>query len=155
VVSSPPWRPVRVPRPESDDGDGRPFGLRGSVADGARSVHDNGDLVVVFVGFVVDGGEGLEELLNDVGEDRGFPCRDAVLGEEDEEFGEGGLHVHGGIELSEVAEENRSEIDRVGIVRAEGGMFLAEGGGVGSDGQAALMTVEVAEGTAGGGFFAR
>jgi hypothetical protein len=94
-------------------------------------------------------------LLNDVGEYGGFPCGDAVLGKEDEEFGKGGLHVDGGIELGEVAEERGSEIEGVGIVGAEGGMFLAEGGGVGSYGETALVTVEVAEGTAGGVLFAR
>jgi hypothetical protein len=57
--------------------------------------------------------------LNDVGEDGSFLGGDAVLGEEDEESGESGLHVHSTSEFGEVAEERGSEIDGVGIVRAE------------------------------------
>jgi len=65
------------------------------------------------------------------------------------------LHVHSGGEFGEVAEKRGSEIDGVGIVGAEGGMFLAERGGVWSYGEAALVTVGEAKGTAGGIFVER
>ncbi len=87
--------------------------------------------------------------MNDVGKDGSFLGGDAVLGEEDEEFGEGGLHVHSGGEFGEIAEECGSEIDGVEIVRAKRGVGMAEGGGEGSEGQAAAVTVGVAKGTAG------
>ncbi len=65
------------------------------------------------------------------------------------------MHVHSGGEFGEVAEKRGSEIDGVGIVGAEGGMFLAERGGVWSYGEAALVTVGEAKGTAGGIFVER
>jgi hypothetical protein len=127
----------------------------GLIADGAGHIHDDGDGLVVNVGFLVDDGDGAEELLNDVGEDGSFLGGDAVLGEKDEEFREGGLHVRGGGEFGEVAEERGSEVDGVGIVRAEGGMLMAVGSGEGSYEETALVTVGVAKGTAGRIFVAR
>src|SRR5260370_38577481 len=120
-----------------------------SIAHGAGHIHDDVDVAVVAVDFAVDGGEGAEELLNDVGKNGCFLGGDTILGEEDEEFGQGDLHVHSGGEFGEVAEKGGSEVDGVGIVRAEGGMFLAKGGGVWSHGEGALVTVGEAKGTAG------
>ena len=83
------------------------FGGYYGAAIGAGDVQDDGG-GLVFIEILVlalDGGQGAEELLEDVGEHRGFFEGDAVLHEEDEEFAEEALGVFGSFDFGEGAEE--------------------------------------------------
>jgi len=80
--------------------------------------------------FLFDGGKGAEEELIDVGEDGGTARGDAVLREEDHEFGEEIMNLGGGVELGEVAGEGGGEVavGGIGLLILEAGMAKAETG---------------------------
>jgi len=80
--------------------------------------------------FLLDGGESAEEELIDVGEDGGAARGDAVLSEEDHEFGEEVMNLGGGVELGEVAGEGGGEVGvgGIGLLLLEAGMAKAETG---------------------------
>lgn len=97
------------------------------VADGARDVDD--DLLGVFAGgieLLVDGGKGAEKLLNNVGQHGCFPGGNTVLGEEDEEFAEDEVHVLGGTDIGEIAEEEGSEVLSVALRVLDASVLQAE-----------------------------
>jgi len=82
------------------------------------------------VAFLLDGGEGAEEELIDVGEDGGAARGDAVLREEDHEFGEEVMNLGGGVELGEQAGESGGKValGGIGLLIHEAGMTEAETG---------------------------
>jgi len=98
-------------------------------------VRDTG--FVVSVEFVLDGGEGAEELLNDVGEDGSFFGGDTVLREEEKDFAQDAFHVLSGVDLGAIAEEGGCEIGGCGILEVQAGMRRAERGGLVLDVEAA------------------
>lgn len=104
-----------------------------------RGENDGGDVVVVG-DFAVDGWQGTEEEVADVGEDRCAPGGDAVLGQEDEEVGEDLVDVVGGLEGGELADELGGEVFGFGLFFEGTGVGVAEAGGGIRDGQAAAAT---------------
>jgi hypothetical protein len=70
--------------------------------------HD-GAVVIVGIGFAVDGGKGAEFEIGEVGEDRGATGGDAVLDKEAGELGEEVVDLDGGLEVEGfVAERSAS-----------------------------------------------
>jgi hypothetical protein len=63
--------------------------------------------------FAVDGAVGVEKLVGDVGQDRGTARGNATFGDENEEPGEKLVDVDGGVELGELGEELRREVEGV------------------------------------------
>ena len=81
--------------------------------------------------FTLDGGKGLEDELADVSENGGVARRNAVVGEEGEEFSQDVVEIVGGLELA--GEGNELGADAVGfeellllagVEEAEGGVIL-------------------------------
>ncbi len=100
------------------------------VAVGFRHVNDDFRAgMTLGVGLVLDGGEGAEEQVADVGEDGGAACSDAVLGKKAEEIGEDLIEVGRGLELGELAEEGDGEVGLLETDRARVDVFGAETGG--------------------------
>jgi len=93
--------------------------------------------VVNGVELLFDGGEGAEELLDDVGEGGGFFDGDAILREEQKDFAEDTFHVLSGVDLGAIAEERGCEIGSGGIFQVVAGMGWAVGGRLLLDGEAA------------------
>src|ERR1700686_1066252 len=106
--------------------------LRGLVTVGTWHIEDDGGFVAMF--FLIDGGEGAEELVGDVGEDGGAASGDFVLGEEEEQAGEEVVDLDGGGEVGKVGGEGGSDFGGVGLPGGERGVGGAEvgvhGGGV-------------------------
>jgi hypothetical protein len=107
----------------------------GSVADGARGVHDDGDGLVVGIFYVADLAEGAEELGGDVGEDAGALGGDAIADEEKQEPGQELVDVIDGVEFGELIEKVGGKVVRVLLVVAEAGVTEAETGAGISDGK--------------------
>jgi len=82
------------------------------------------------IDLALDGHERVEELVGNVGEDSGAACGDAVLHDEDEEFGEELIDLVGGLEVVKLDQEVGGEVDVHGLRRLElqGGMAKAEAG---------------------------
>ena len=88
--------------------------------------------------FEVDFAEGAEEEAIEVGEDGSATWGDAVLDEENGEFGEEVVDLRGGFEFGELAVEIRGEIDGVGLGGLETGVTEAQARFGIRDGEAAL-----------------
>jgi hypothetical protein len=82
------------------------------------------DQVRILIGmdFFFDGGEGAEELLNNVGKDGSLFGGDAVLCEEEKDFAQDAFHVLSGVDLGAIAEEGGGEVDGSGILEVQAGM---------------------------------
>src|SRR4029077_20324195 len=80
--------------------------------------------------LAVDGGEGTEELVGDVGEDGGTACGDPGLDHEDEELGKELIDLAGGPEVVELDQEVGGEVDVHGLqwLEFQGRMAKAEAG---------------------------
>jgi hypothetical protein len=83
-------------------------------------------VVVVAVGFLVDGGEGAEEQVAGVGHDSSTARSDAVVGLEKEESRKESVEVRGGGEFGELAGEVAGEIGGMAFFLAQLGMPEAE-----------------------------
>ena len=99
--------------------------------------------------FVLDGGEGLEEKLGDIGERGRLAERDAVADEEGEEFSQDMVEVGGGLEAAGQGGELGGDKARGealfllgGVVKAEGGVGMVAGKAA----FAAGLVLELAEG---------
>jgi len=118
-------------------------GLRAPIYRGragwAGNIHHDdgggGGLGRLGLAFLLDGREGAEEELIDVGEDGGAARGNAVLGEQDHEFGEEVMNLGGGVELAEQAGEGGGEVGVGGIglpilkarmAKAESGMRVQD-----------------------------
>ncbi|SRR5712692_10116315 len=98
-----------------------------SVALGAREIEDDWlGLVVQFLFFLLDDAVGMEELVGDVGENRGAPGRHTALGGLDEEAGKEFAQVFGGAEMGQAAEEVLGEVGKVAGGRRESDDSLTE-----------------------------
>jgi hypothetical protein len=75
-------------------------------------------------------GDGAEELVGDVGEDRRAAHGDAILHHEDEEFGEELIDFLGGLKVVELDQEVGGEVDVHGLqwLEFQGRMAKAEAG---------------------------
>jgi hypothetical protein len=93
--------------------DGR-IGILGAVAHGARKVEDDLLLVVRFPFFLLDDAVRMQELVGDVGKNRGAARRDAAFGGLDEEAGKEFAEVFGRAEVREAAEEFRGKVVKIG-----------------------------------------
>src|SRR3989304_1805853 len=71
---------------------------------------DGGIFRVFGGGFLLDGGEGVEKLVGDVGEDGGTAGGDAILSEEEQKAGEEVVDGSGGFEFIEAAGESGGKI---------------------------------------------
>jgi hypothetical protein len=97
------------------------------VAAGARGIGP-----IPFDGLAIDlaldGDQGVEELVGDVGENGGTARGDAVLHDENEELGEELVDLVGGLEVVELDQEIGGEVDVNGLrrLRLECGMAEAE-----------------------------
>jgi hypothetical protein len=115
--------PRRMPYGSKKSGDGSSgscaeiliggvFGLGAeAIVEGVRDVED--DLGVFLGGFESDGAVGVEELVGDVGKDRGAAWGDTAFGDEGEEAAEELADVGAGGELGEFGEEVGGEVFRV------------------------------------------
>ena len=103
-------------------------------------VPDDGDVVVVAVGFLVDGGEGAEKQVAGVGHDGSTARSDAVVGLEKEESRKESVEVRGGGEFGQLAGEVAGEIGSMAFFLAQLGMPEAEMRFWVQDAQAAATT---------------
>ena len=80
--------------------------------------------------FLFDGGKGAEEELIDVGEDSSAARRDAVLREQDDQFGEEVMNLRGGVEVAEQAGEGGGDVavGGIGLLVLEARMTKTETG---------------------------
>ncbi len=115
----------------------------GFIAFGPRGVEDV--LHRIVVDLALDGDEGVEELVGDVGKDGGAAYGDAVLHHEDEEFGEKLIDLLGGLEVVELDQEVGGEVDVYGLRRLElqGGVTKAEAGAEGTKTTLATVSGEM------------
>jgi len=121
----------------------------GPVALGARHIVDDSDgLFVGGIGFEEDGAVGVEELVGDVGKDRGATRGDAAFGYESEEAGEELPDVRAGGELGEFREEVGGEVFGVVVRRlGDGG---DQGGVTETEIGAGIQNSKTATATVGG-----
>ena len=117
-------------------------------------------IAVLEVGFVFDGGEGLQHWLAEVGESDGGGLRDAALGESGKDFAENVVDVCGG---EEVAGKGGAELYAksmrfqeleffAGVEGAEGGMvFVAEHAALAAVGEGKLAEERLVRGDSGTG----
>ena len=98
------------------------------------------------IGFpLLDGGKGAEHQAADIGEDGGAARGDAILDEQSEEFGEGGVDSGRGLEFIWGESEKFSEVFRtVSELLFEGGVARAEARGRAEVGPATLASCGVA-----------
>jgi hypothetical protein len=89
----------------------------GSVCSRDRESHpvQNGFAVEL----ALDGDEGMEELVGDVGEDCGAAWGDAVLHDEDQELGQELIDLIGGLEVVELNQEVGGKVDVNGLRRLD------------------------------------
>ena len=71
------------------------------------------------VELALDGDEGMEELVGDVGEDGGATGGDAVLHDEDQELGQELIDLIGGLEVVELDQEVGGKVDVNGLRRLD------------------------------------
>src|SRR6266446_1121247 len=71
------------------------------------------------VELALDGDEGMEELVGDVGEDCGAAWGDAVLHDEDQELGQELIDLIGGLEVVELNQEVGGKVDVNGLRRLD------------------------------------
>ena len=81
-----------------------------------------GRLVVFWMEFVFDGGEGAEEQVGGVGHDGGAARGDSVTGLEFVEFAEGAVDGDGGAEFLGFADELGGDIGLIEVFLAHGGV---------------------------------
>jgi hypothetical protein len=74
---------------------------RGTGAGRAGHVPNYGGMLVLRFVFAIEGRNGAEELVSDVGEEGGTARRDAILRDEQEKAGEEIIDVGSGVELAE------------------------------------------------------
>jgi hypothetical protein len=88
------------------------------------------------VNLTLDGGQGVEELIGDVGENGRTARGDAILHDENEELGEEEIDIVSGLEVIELEEEISGEIgvNRLIGLQLQGSVAKAESG---ADGAAA------------------
>jgi hypothetical protein len=101
-----------------------------SRCSGGRLVPVNHDAAAVAVDFAVDGGEGAELEIGDVGQDRGAAGSDAIFDEETAELGEEIVDLDGGAEVRGLVAEGRGQVgidergfEAGGVAEAEGGVL--------------------------------
>jgi len=82
------------------------------------------------IDLALDGHEGVEQLIGDVGEDGGTARGDTVLHDEDEELGEKLVNLVGGLKIVELDQEIGGQVDVNGLrgLDLECGMTKAEAG---------------------------
>jgi len=98
-----------------------------SIKFGAREVEDDGLGLGVQFFFLQHNAVGMQELVGDVGKDRGATGRDAAFGHQDEETGKEFAEVFGGGELGMTGEEVFREVGGIiGEGREDGRDLLAE-----------------------------
>ena len=90
---------------------------------------------------MIDGGEGAEELVGDVGEHGGAARGNSIFGEEEKEAGEEFVDGNGGAEFLEVGGEDGGSFRGVLLILWELGVDGAVRGIKGSDVEAATLTV--------------
>ena len=71
------------------------------------------------IDFALDGNQGVEELVSDVGEDGGATRGDAILDDEDKKFGKELVDLLGGLKIVESAEEIGGKVDINGLCGLE------------------------------------
>jgi hypothetical protein len=109
----------------------------GSVTDGAGHIQDDVDVVVVAVDFAVDGGEGAEEQVADVGQHSGTARGDLIVGKEFIQFAQGMVDASRGLEILGLACEGRGEFNEVTLFALLIGVFETKAGVVVGNGQTA------------------
>jgi hypothetical protein len=100
------------------------------VAIGARNVKDD-DLLGLLGGesvefFLTETGDGVEELVGDIGHDSGAARSNAVLGEEEQKTGEEIVDGSGGLELGEAFGESGGEVAEFGLILREFSVLRAK-----------------------------
>jgi hypothetical protein len=108
------------------------LGQPGPLGDGRGNIHDDGAVLLVFLGwgmeFVFDGGEGAEEQVAGVGHDGGAAGRDAAFGLMKQEAGQEVVDGGGGFEFRNSLGEKSGEIGGPAEIDGGTGMLGAEGG---------------------------
>jgi hypothetical protein len=94
-------------------------------------------VVAVAVGFMVDGGEGAEEQIADIGQDSGTARGDLIVGKEFIQFAEGMVDAGCGLEILGLACECRGEFNEVTLFAQLIGVFETKAGVVAGNGQTA------------------
>ncbi|MCU1243715.1 MAG: hypothetical protein JWO71_4441 [Candidatus Acidoferrum typicum] len=99
----------------------------------------------VGIDFALDGYEGVEKLVRDVGEDGGTARGDPVLHDEDKELGEELVDLVGGLKIVELDQEMGGQVDVNGLRRLdlECGMAKAKAGAQGAKAAATAASGEM------------
>ncbi len=119
------------------------MGALGLVALRARGAAKNssGNLLAgLKVIFIVDGGEGAQEQIADVGQNGGATRSDLVLGKEPVQFSQGIVDARRGLKVFGLAGKSCGEIGEFAVPPLEDGVTEAETGSGVRDGKAATAT---------------
>jgi len=90
--------------------------------------------------FAVDGSQGAEKKIADIGEDGGVARRDTLLSEEVVEFAEGAVDAGGGLEVLGASGEGGSDVGDVALLLLHRGVAETEAGNDIDDGLAAAAS---------------